>query len=149
MLTQVVLDFHFSNFPDLIKGLKIWPVHDAVAQYFLQIPVYRGCKRPLLSHIQHASDYHGKDGLGDVPDPNAPGLELLQKQNAVKAMIKIAKKYPGEVGQVFTFANQSKFLLYWFTWNTLTVQIWDHKSRKIIASSNIFNQEKFESIAAL
>ncbi|XP_038575348.1 probable uridine nucleosidase 2 isoform X2 [Micropterus salmoides] len=63
----------------------------------LDIPVYRGCSKPLLAHEQNAGDYHGKDGLGEVPDPDAPGLELLQKKKAVEAMIKIVKENPGEV----------------------------------------------------
>jgi len=52
-----------------------------------------------LARGRHAGDYHGKDGLGDVPDPDAPDLDLLQQRKAVKAMIKIAKENAGEVRQ--------------------------------------------------
>lgn len=68
----------------------------------LDIPVYRGCQRPLLSPRQHASDYHGKDGMGDVPDPDPPSLDLLQKKKGVPAMIKAVKQNAGEVTLVAT-----------------------------------------------
>ncbi|XP_017287528.1 probable uridine nucleosidase 2 [Kryptolebias marmoratus] len=68
----------------------------------LDIPVYKGFSKPLLSNKRNAGDYHGKDGLGDVPDPDAPGVELLQKKKAAQAMIKIAKAHPEEVILVAT-----------------------------------------------
>nr|XP_010777495.1 PREDICTED: uncharacterized protein LOC104952379 [Notothenia coriiceps] len=68
----------------------------------LDIPVYRGCAEPLLARRLHAGDFHGKDGLGDVPDPNAPGLELLQKKGAAQAIIKMVNEHPGEVTLVAT-----------------------------------------------
>ncbi|KAJ0062350.1 hypothetical protein NL108_010547 [Boleophthalmus pectinirostris] len=68
----------------------------------LDIPVYKGCKLPLLARKQHASDYHGKDGLGDVPDPDPPSLDLLQKKKGPDAMVEAVKKNPGEVTLVAT-----------------------------------------------
>ncbi|KAM8905458.1 inosine-uridine preferring nucleoside hydrolase-like [Spinachia spinachia] len=68
----------------------------------LDIPVHRGCSTALLARAQHASDYHGKDGLGEVPDPDAPGLELLQKRKAAQALIKMVKENAGEVTLVAT-----------------------------------------------
>ncbi|XP_062236956.1 inosine-uridine preferring nucleoside hydrolase-like [Platichthys flesus] len=68
----------------------------------LDIPVYRGCSGPLLANRRHAGDYHGKDGMGDAPDPDAPGLELLRKKRGVPAMVKIINQNPGEVTLVAT-----------------------------------------------
>ncbi|KAM4711376.1 nucleoside hydrolase-like [Anableps anableps] len=68
----------------------------------LDIPVYKGFSKPLLASKQHASDYHGKDGLGDVPDLDAPGVNLVEKKRAAQAMIKIAKENHGEVILVAT-----------------------------------------------
>ncbi|KAM6945486.1 inosine-uridine preferring nucleoside hydrolase-like [Aplochiton taeniatus] len=66
----------------------------------LDIPVFRGAEEPLLGHVLHAADFHGKDGLGDAPDPNAPGLNLIQKEGAVQAMIRMVNQHPGEVSLV-------------------------------------------------
>ncbi|KAE8278307.1 hypothetical protein D5F01_LYC23206 [Larimichthys crocea] len=68
----------------------------------LDIPVFRGCAEPLVDKKRHAGDFHGKDGLGDVPDPDAPGLELLQEQKASEAIVRMVKENPGEVTLVAT-----------------------------------------------
>ena len=64
-----------------------------------QVPVYRGCAEPLVAHKRHAGDFHGKDGLGDSPDPDAPGLDAVQEGKAAEAIIKMVNDNPGEVGQ--------------------------------------------------
>ncbi|KAG8452181.1 hypothetical protein GDO86_004102 [Hymenochirus boettgeri] len=68
----------------------------------LEIPVHKGASRPLLGDFLHASHYHGHDGLGDAADPNAPGLDLLQKEHAVLAMLRIASEHAGQVSLVAT-----------------------------------------------
>ena len=61
--------------------------------------MFRGAARSILGIHVHAGDFHGKDGLGDAPDPNAPGLEMLQEEGAVSAMIRIINENPGEVSR--------------------------------------------------
>ncbi|XP_067107686.1 inosine-uridine preferring nucleoside hydrolase isoform X1 [Osmerus mordax] len=68
----------------------------------LEIPVFRGAARSILGIHVHGGDFHGKDGLGDVPDPDAPGLEMVQKEGAVSAMIRIINENPGEISLVAT-----------------------------------------------
>lgn len=62
-----------------------------------QIPVFKGADKPLLGKCIHAGHFHGMDGLGDVPDSAAPGLDLVQEEGAVSAMIRLVNENPGEV----------------------------------------------------
>ncbi|XP_059355326.1 nucleoside hydrolase [Carassius carassius] len=68
----------------------------------LEIPVFRGATKALLEQTVSGGEFHGKDGLGDAPDPDAPGLDLVQKEGAVSAMIRIVNENPGEVSLVAT-----------------------------------------------
>ncbi|KAG6925473.1 inosine-uridine preferring nucleoside hydrolase-like [Chelydra serpentina] len=68
----------------------------------LEIPVYQGASASLLGGPVEGALYHGKDGLGDVPDPNAPGLDHLQKEHAVIAMLRIVNEKPGQISLVAT-----------------------------------------------
>uniref|UniRef100_A0A3Q0RSS2 Inosine/uridine-preferring nucleoside hydrolase domain-containing protein n=1 Tax=Amphilophus citrinellus TaxID=61819 RepID=A0A3Q0RSS2_AMPCI len=56
-----------------------------------------GCSKPLVARTIHASDYFGTDGFGDVPDPHAPSLDLVQKKKAEQAIIDFVNENPGEV----------------------------------------------------
>uniref|UniRef100_A0A3Q0S547 Inosine/uridine-preferring nucleoside hydrolase domain-containing protein n=1 Tax=Amphilophus citrinellus TaxID=61819 RepID=A0A3Q0S547_AMPCI len=68
----------------------------------LEIPVYQGCSQPLLAKKCQVEDCLGKDGLGDVSDPESPSLDLVQKENGVTALIKMVNQNPGEVSLVAT-----------------------------------------------
>ncbi|XP_020848390.1 nucleoside hydrolase-like [Phascolarctos cinereus] len=67
----------------------------------LQIPVYQGASSPLLNTMK--KDYfYGTDGLGDVPDADAPGFDQVQQEHAVAAMIRIISERPNKVTLVAT-----------------------------------------------
>ncbi|XP_052803089.1 pyrimidine-specific ribonucleoside hydrolase RihA-like isoform X1 [Mya arenaria] len=66
----------------------------------LDIPVYIGCNEPLLGDKKETSDYHGSDGFGDVPDPEAPDDSLLESEHAVNALMRLSKKQEGELSLV-------------------------------------------------
>ncbi|XP_041806762.1 inosine-uridine preferring nucleoside hydrolase isoform X2 [Chelmon rostratus] len=68
----------------------------------LEIPVFKGASKPVLGNTIHSESFHGQDGLGDAPDPDAPSLDLVQKEGAVSAMIRIVNENPGEVSLVAT-----------------------------------------------
>ena len=60
-----------------------------------QIPVYKGSEKALLGRVIQATHYHGNDGFGDNPDPDAPGDELLQPEFAVTSLLRLANQYQG------------------------------------------------------
>ena len=60
-----------------------------------QIPVYEGVSEGLLGIAKHASYYHGKDGFGDVPDPDAPDASGIQSEHGVSAILTLARRYQG------------------------------------------------------
>lgn len=62
-----------------------------------QIPVFKGANTPILGNRIDAGYFHGQDGLGDAPDPKAPSLDLIQKESAASAIIRIVNENPGEV----------------------------------------------------
>ncbi|KAG8586746.1 hypothetical protein GDO81_005473 [Engystomops pustulosus] len=66
----------------------------------MEIPVFRGASNSLLGEINPQFSHFGSDGLGDVGDPNSPGLELLQKEDAVHALIRIIHQYEGQINLV-------------------------------------------------
>ncbi|XP_077435700.1 nucleoside hydrolase [Vanacampus margaritifer] len=68
----------------------------------LEIPVFKGAAKPLIGNTIDAVDFHGLDGLGDAPDPNAPSVDLVREEGAVSAMIRIVDENPGEVSLVAT-----------------------------------------------
>lgn len=59
--------------------------------------MFKGAAKPLVGNSINSGHFHGLDGLGDAPDPNAPSVDLVQEESAVMAMIRIVNENPGEV----------------------------------------------------
>jgi purine nucleosidase len=59
------------------------------------VPVYRGCDRPLISRSASADYVHGTDGLGDCGIPKSK--KKVQPEHAVHALVRLANENPGEL----------------------------------------------------
>jgi purine nucleosidase len=70
------------------NALKILDVADQ------DIPVYRGCDRPLVNRPANADFVHGADGLGDCGIPAS--RKQVQSEHAVHALVRLANENPGE-----------------------------------------------------
>ncbi|KAK0142050.1 Inosine-uridine preferring nucleoside hydrolase [Merluccius polli] len=68
----------------------------------LEIPVFKGADKPILGKCIEAEHFHGMDGLGDVPDLNVPGLDMIQEEGGVSAMIRLVNENPGQITLVAT-----------------------------------------------
>lgn len=59
------------------------------------VPVYRGCDRPLINRPASAAYVHGVDGLGDCGIPES--MKQVQSEHAVRALVRLANENPGEL----------------------------------------------------
>jgi purine nucleosidase len=80
---NVSIDLTTSN------ALKILDVADK------DIPVYRGCHRPLINRPEYAAYVHGSDGLGDCGIPASK--KHIESEHAVHALVRLADENPGEL----------------------------------------------------
>ncbi|XP_030055399.1 inosine-uridine preferring nucleoside hydrolase [Microcaecilia unicolor] len=67
-----------------------------------EIPVFRGASDSLLGGSDLPFLHFGGDGLGDVPDQARPGLENLQGEHAVQALLRIISEHAGQICLVAT-----------------------------------------------
>ena len=58
-----------------------------------EIPVYRGASMPLVERPRHATDIHGRNGLGDVELP--PPRMDEQAPRAPEGIVRLARENPG------------------------------------------------------
>lgn len=92
VLALTTVQGNASSYCSCVNALRLLKVADR-----LDIPVYLGCERPMVSPPLNATYYHGEDGFVDMPDSEAPGLNMAQTEHAVFALINLIQKYPGEV----------------------------------------------------
>ena len=62
----------------------------------MDIPVFAGIDRPLVSEWEDAEEFHGEDGLGNYTD-RPPVTRTLEDENAVLALLRLSKEYEGEL----------------------------------------------------
>ncbi len=65
-----------------------------VAGYGGQVPVYEGCRLPLIAPFDDSSYVHGVDGFGGANFPKA--AQRPETENAVTALIRLINDNPGE-----------------------------------------------------
>lgn len=60
------------------------------------VPVYRGSDRPLVQELEHADEFHGSDGMGDMDD-RQPSQRKLAEGHAALELIKRINESPDEI----------------------------------------------------
>ncbi|XP_071960957.1 inosine-uridine preferring nucleoside hydrolase-like [Antedon mediterranea] len=75
-----------------INALKVLDVCNQ-----LQVPVYKGCTTGLLGERLRATFYHGIDGLGDAKNIDQPDINLIKKEVAAIALVRMVNERPGEI----------------------------------------------------
>jgi purine nucleosidase len=60
-----------------------------------EVPVYPGCREPLLGQYRSVPEVWGKDGMGDAGFPRA--TQRPEPRHAVDAIAELAACHPGEV----------------------------------------------------
>lgn len=66
-----------------------------VAGFGGQVPVYEGCRLPLIAPFDDSSYVHGVDGFGGANFPKA--AQRPETENAVSALIRLINDNPGEL----------------------------------------------------
>ncbi|KAM5181507.1 inosine-uridine preferring nucleoside hydrolase-like [Mantella aurantiaca] len=66
----------------------------------MEIPVFCGASQSFLGESNPVYKHFGGDGLGDEGDSNSPGLEHVQEEDAVHALIRIIGQNEGQVSVV-------------------------------------------------
>lgn len=62
-----------------------------------KIPIYVGSDKSLLDIDRPHDDnpYHGRDGLGDTPDPEPVDESLIKAETASNAIVRLCREHKG------------------------------------------------------
>ncbi|KAM4796454.1 inosine-uridine preferring nucleoside hydrolase-like [Rhinophrynus dorsalis] len=66
----------------------------------MEIPVFCGASQSLLGEVNPEYSHFGSDGLGDVGESASPGLEHIQKEDAVHALIRLINQHQNQISLV-------------------------------------------------
>jgi len=61
------------------------------------IPVFRGAERAIDGRQKYAPHVHGEDGFGNVTEGKQIDLDLLSDEPAAVSLVRLARKYRGEL----------------------------------------------------
>ncbi|XP_070565979.1 inosine-uridine preferring nucleoside hydrolase-like isoform X2 [Ptychodera flava] len=65
-----------------------------------EVPVFKGCTKPIINSEKKSDKLHGNDGFGDVDDLIKPDMSLLKPEHAVNAIVEIVNKHPGQISLI-------------------------------------------------
>ena len=57
------------------------------------VPIYKGCRQPLLNAWMHSDGIHGVDGLGGVSDLKSTSKRRTEHEHAVLALMRLARQH--------------------------------------------------------
>jgi purine nucleosidase len=66
-------------------------------QYDADIPIYRGCDRPIIAEAMNSAEVHGSDGLGDSVAELPPTNRTPESEHAALALIRLAQEHAGNL----------------------------------------------------
>ncbi|KAE8765602.1 nucleoside hydrolase [Georgenia thermotolerans] len=87
----VTVNYGNVNFDQMVEN-TLYTIE--VAGFGGKIPVYEGCRLPLIAPFDDSSYVHGVDGFGGANFPKAK--QRPESENAVAALIRLINENPGE-----------------------------------------------------
>lgn len=64
------------------------------------IPVYKGAAKPILGKPVYSTEFHGRDGLGDIPDREDDEVflnQVLKDEDGISTLVRLVNEYEGKI----------------------------------------------------